>query len=243
MRILMFVPGHKPAYIKKARNLRNRYKELTLVYDLEDSVPRDHKNIAYANVVKVITDKDWVRVTHGTDITKLADKADAIVIPKATPDLMARYTGDYDPLLFVPIIETAEGVEYVREVVASSGAVIFGQYDLAVSMNSDIYSDYASARIVGAAKAHGTPAYNTPHYSLDPNIIAQHARQSYDLGYDGMCVLHPDHIKVVKQHFRPGVNETDWAEVILKDAKDGISVRYNTIIGPPVLERARQVLR
>lgn len=242
MRVALFVPAHKTAYIEKAKKLR--HKDLTIIFDLEDSVPEKDKKKAVANVKKHARTRDWVRLYGNLpayEVDEISDKVDGLVIPKADAWTYDRYHS-LDPLHLIPIIETAAGVESAGELANHAGAVIFGQYDYAVSMKSDAYLKYASERVVNACKAHNVPVYNTPTYSLDPNDIVVHAQASYLLGFDGVCVLHPDHIAIIAKHAKPDCDDVAWAKEVIKRAKSGIFVHEKTIIGPPVLERARQIL-
>lgn len=233
--ILLFVPGHKKKFIEKAKQVKKKNKDVKLIYDLEDSVPDDKKKLALKNVAKAATSNDWVRLHDKTNETfNTVRHADGFVVPKAE---------EFDrDCRFIPIIETAFGLEHADKVVRSAGACIFGQYDLAVSMRSDAFTPYAMERIVTACRAYNVPVYNSPHYSTDLNIIAQHAKLSYDMGFDGVCVLHPDHIQVVRNFFLPDPDVKNWAKEILNTKTGELTVKRNMIIGPPILERARQIL-
>lgn len=237
----MFVPAHKEDFIKKAKSLRNKNKDLILIYDLEDSVPHNKKALALKNVKKHATIKDWVRINDDDDVYNLHGIVDGMVIPKADPWRMEKYH-NYDPLNFIPLIETAAGIEYARELVGEVGAVIFGQYDFTVSMKSELYTPYAVERIAVVCKAFQVPVFNSPTYSLDHNSVALHARASYEFGFDGMCILHPDHIKIVNNYFKPSPADVADAKKVLQHADKGLTVMDNHIIGPPIIERARQIV-
>jgi len=249
MQILMFTPAHKDEFIAKAKTMKKRYPEVTIVYDLEDGVPATEKKRAFENVKKHARTKDWVRIDDNMTY-ELYDlpTVQAIVIPKVTPYVLDRYVdmdgrNSFGCDRVIALIETAAGVDAASYIAEKAGGVIFGQYDFILSMNSELHTDYARSRILNACKAAGIPVYDSPDYSLDLNTIMHNARQAYCLGFDGMAVLHPDHIKIVKENFRAPYNQRVWAKGILKNAGDGLTVFQNTIIGPPIVKRAKQILQ
>lgn len=247
MKILLFVPAHKDKLIVSAKALKKKHSlNLTLIYDLEDSVPDDCKKVALDNVKKNAKDDDWVRISQ--DLTyEVYDlpTIDAIVIPKAHhKESLLKTEKDYYGPKKVAIIETAHGVENAYRIAKKADSVIFGHVDLAASMRSDEFTEFARKRVILACKAAGKPIYNAPACSLAPLVICDHAQQSYNLGFDGLCVLHPKEIPLVLKNFSPTEEQEIWAERVLKHCDQNyVAVMENqTIVGTPVVKRAKQIL-
>lgn len=144
IRSLLCVPAHKPELYEKAA----RSGADCLMFDLEDSVPEQHKASALLALTSWLASDGWripgmkaVRINPYThDALVLRDngcRVDALVIPKIkhgdellTPDGIAPTT----PL--IPVIETPQAIINLRSIVenrAVAGA-IFGVADFAAGM-------------------------------------------------------------------------------------------------------------
>lgn len=251
----MFVPANNEKFIKSAKELKKKYRDtLKLVYDLEDSVPEnDQKKIAFENVKKHAGSTDWVRVcTRHFQAYEFYDvNVQAVLLPKVErfKDTSLEYWLPDDRYYnsasrkVIALIETAAGVENVAKIAKKVNGVMFGKVDLAASMNSDMYEDFARKRVVLACKAVGVPVYDTPCCSVDDTTIYNHAVRSYDYGFDGVGILHPKEILIVKKAFAPSEDQKKWAKDVLAAYKDRhVAILNGDVIGAPSVKRARQIL-
>ena len=75
------------------------------------------------------------------------------------------------------------------------------------------------------------------------------ARQAFELGYTGKAIIHPKHIAVVHQVFRPSEDDLKHARRVV-EAFDkarregrGVTVVDGRMVDLPIVERAWRLLR
>jgi citrate lyase subunit beta / citryl-CoA lyase len=129
-------------------------------------------------------------------------------------------------------IESAAGLRAVDEIAVSSSrlvSLVFGPGDMAASLGMPSVTIGESApgypgdqwhavlmRILVAARAAGLQAIDGPFGRIsDLAGLRAAAIRSYQLGYDGKWVLHPDQIPVVNEVFTPGQDEFERALALL----------------------------
>jgi malyl-CoA/(S)-citramalyl-CoA lyase len=159
-RCQLFGPGSRPAIFEKMAGSAADVINL----DLEDSVAPSDKDSARENVIKAISDVNWVSKTlsvriNGLDspywyrdvvdlLEKGGERLDQIMIPKVgcAADIYAvdalvtsieAAMGRKKPIAFEVIIESAAGISHVEEIAAASPrlqAMSLGAADFAASM-------------------------------------------------------------------------------------------------------------
>jgi citrate lyase subunit beta / citryl-CoA lyase len=129
-------------------------------------------------------------------------------------------------------IESAQGLRAVDEIAFSSQrlvSLVFGPGDMAASLGMPSVTIGESSpeypgdqwhavlmRILVAARAAGLQAIDGPFGRIrDLAGLRASAARSYQLGYDGKWVLHPDQIPVVNEVFTPGKDEFGQALALL----------------------------
>jgi citrate lyase subunit beta/citryl-CoA lyase len=131
----------------------------------------------------------------------------------------------------VPLLETAPAILGAAEVFRSSSRVAYGggivapSGDVALAIGfrwSDTFEETLVLRsqvlIAARACAIENPITGLVT-SVDAEPVRRFAEQSRALGYAGMFVIHPSHVAVANDAFRPSAEELDWCREILEGAE------------------------
>jgi len=151
-------------------------------------------------------------------------------------DGIARYLAKELSVGIEATIESAEGMENVSAIAAASPrlkTLVFGIADYSASLGTrlvsisghgeneaDIYPGhrwhYAMCRIVNAARANGLLAIDSPYgHFRDLDGLAQAARISCSLGFDGKWAIHPGQIETIHAVFTPTSEDIERAGRVL----------------------------
>jgi len=201
-----------------------------VILDLEDAVAADRKDGARETTGRALRDLEWraatvaVRVNRGSDDDRAfvrGAKPDVVVLPKVE-------SADELGGLTVPAeaqIETALGLVECERIAAAPGleALVLGPGDLAASLGvpeltigEGAHVEYALARVVVAARAHGLAAVDGPFVTLgDDEGLRASARRSRAFGYDGKWCIHPAQVAVCNEVYAPTPEEVERARRIL----------------------------
>jgi malyl-CoA/(S)-citramalyl-CoA lyase len=263
-RSTLSVPGH----IEKMHIKASQLNVDVIMLDLEDSVPVEAKDSARARVIQSIYALDWQNTTVtvringlGTpfgyrDLLEVAEETgpriDAVVVPKVNHpgdihfisrmlDGIEAAKGFSNRINIEAIIESAEGLEQVSQIVKASDrliSLVFGIVDYSASIGARLVSisghgekeeeiypghrwNFEMSRIVMAAKAHGLLAIDAPYGNFkDPTGLQRSAALACALGYDGKWAIHPDQIDIINQVFSPSKEDVDRAIKVLAAHKE-----------------------
>lgn len=259
IRTTLYVPGHRPDRFAKARDSGAD----TIVLDLEDSVGPALKVTARDNVRRWLCageggairvngpGSDW----YADDVAMLAARPSVVVLPKVcsasqVEALVARLAAGS---CVIPILETAAGILAAPEICAVRGVarVIFGSGDLARELGVDHTNlrslETARAQVVLASAACGlvAPLDGASTALTDMDTVRVEAQSAAALGFGGKSCIHPRQIPVVRAAFEPSAAELHWARsVVMACTPTGsISSHHGQVIGRPIVERARRLLR
>jgi citrate lyase subunit beta/citryl-CoA lyase len=131
----------------------------------------------------------------------------------------------------VPLLETAPAIHDAAGVFGSSRRVAYGggivapSGDVALAIGfrwSDTFEEtfVLRSQVLIAARACGIENPITGLVtSVDPEPVRRFALQSRALGYAGMFVIHPSHVPIANEAFRPSPEELAWSAEILADAE------------------------
>jgi citrate lyase beta subunit len=209
------------------------------MYDLEDSVPPQHKDRARDLLVQWLqSEAAWdyrgliaVRINPGSPdvaaLNFLAVRCDALVIPKVRE--WHELTGYPAPV--IPVIETPQAVLGLEALIAMPEvkAAIFGIADYAagIGVSDRVFADrasitavnrrfaYAKQKLVTCCAAYGKPSLDTCFVVKGPRAearIRQQWRISRSFGFTGAACIHPLQVAVAKPIFGPSARELSWAE-------------------------------
>jgi len=271
----LYLPGNTPSMMLNA----GLHSPDGIILDLEDSVAPQKKHEARFLVRNALRQVDFcgaermVRINQGErgieDLKYiLPHNVHLILIPKCesseyirslekhTEDILKKNNISH-PVFFMPIIETALGVEKAYEI-ATAGknivAMAIGLEDYTSDLgvqrtNSGDESLFARLRLVNAAKAAGIQAIDSVFSDVsDMEALQLNARTSKSYGFEGMGCIHPRQIAVIKQAFAPGEQEIEKALIIVKAFRNaekkglGVVSVGSKMIDPPVVARALQTI-
>lgn len=273
----MFVPGNQDKHLNKVSTLQAD----VIIYDLEDAVPNENKSEARKKVKEIVQTMDdkenYVRVNElaspyfiedlegildenvtGIVLPKVDTRDDVVIADYFLSKLEEKYLFPINRFKIVPIIETARGVENVKEIAASSDRITclsFGAEDFMLDVNMEssgeqIELNYARSKIVIASKAAGKEAPIDTVYTnfRDNEGLEAVAKQGRKAGFQGKLIIHPNQIETVNRVFAPSDEELEEAKKIVqlyeKSLEEGLgAVQLNgKMIDVPVAERAKKLL-
>jgi citrate lyase subunit beta/citryl-CoA lyase len=188
---------------------------------------------------------------------------DGVVLPKVDrPELVERLTADLATagaasVDVIPLVETAAGLVAVEEIAAAPGvaAIAYGDQDYTADVGATVTDEkteslYARQRVVAAAGAAGVDALDTVHTDVeDTEGLREQARRVREFGFDGKLAIHPAQVPVINEAFTPTAAEIEWAEKVLagderaSEAERGVFTVDGQMIDPPLVERARTIVR
>jgi citrate lyase subunit beta/citryl-CoA lyase len=237
-RSLLFVPGADARKFEKARQAGAD----TILFDLEDAVPPEHKARAREQVAQAIGGGGFgdaelaVRINAPStpyfeaDLTaSLAAGAAAILLPKAEEvdvvrDVVGRVRArDPAPALLL-LVESARGVTRAAELAAVDGvaALCFGHADFALDMGLPEADPAAGAvlharcAIAIAAKAAGvTPIDNICLAVKDTRAFEEDTACGVRLGYEGKLCIHPEQVPIANALYTPTPDQVAYARRLL----------------------------
>jgi citrate lyase subunit beta/citryl-CoA lyase len=158
----------------------------------------------------------------------------------------------------IPLIETTAAVLNAQEIIQASSRVVaiaFGCEDFVTDLQGVHDSDGLSiftprAMIAMSARANNVIPIDTVHIHVhDLEDLEKNLILSKKLGFEGMLVLNPKELPLVHRYFSPSEAEYLDAEEMLslyeeaKKNNQGVAVKGNIFIGPPMVEMAKKIIR
>jgi citrate lyase subunit beta/citryl-CoA lyase len=242
VRSWLYVPGDRPERFSKAVDKGAD----AVVLDLEDAVSAAKKVEARGLVADWVRDGDhgraqvWVRVNQGAlgleDLCDVVwpgiagvclpkvDNVDAVLAATDVVGAVERDRGIEAGLVaVVPLIESAEGLENLREITRGPRVVQLqvGEVDLAgdLGLSGDIDTHLAAIRssLLVASVAAGITSpvgpVSTEFRNLD--AFSESTRIVKEQGFVGRACIHPDQVTLVNQAFTPSAEEVAAARSLL----------------------------
>ena len=264
-RSLLFVPADRPDRVAKAFATPARL----ICLDLEDAIAPDRKSAARASLLgesrahlgdaRAVVRINNLRAAEGlADLLALREIAvrPLVMIPKVADAEHLRIAAGVlgDDWSWIAQIETAGGLENVREIARSAGvvALILGCVDLAVELGAENQAWepmlWARSRVVhAAALAGGVPVIDSPKiYDLDDEEShREECRRSRALGLSGKSAIHPKQLAVIQEVFTPNSEEIRRARAIVsvyEAQRGGVALLEGRLVERPTYEAARRVL-
>lgn len=272
----LYLPGNEPKFYPNA----GLHQPDAIILDLEDSVAPSEKDAAQILVRNTLRSIDFYgaermvrinQIPRGLDDLKfiVPNNVHVILIPKCESgndvQLVEEKINELKKLhkikndiFFMPIIESALGVEKAFEIASSSKnicalAVGLEDYtaDIGVPRTKDGKESFAArSKIVNAAKAAGVQAIDTVFSDVDDmEGLKESVIEAKQLGFEGKGCIHPRQIKVVHDALNPTESEIEKAKKIVaafKEAKRkglGVVSIGSKMIDAPVVKRAEHVIK
>lgn len=271
----LYLPGNTPSMMINA----GIHKPNGIILDLEDAVAPEKKEEAsylVRNALRAVNFYGAERMVRINQLPKGLDDLDFIVahhvnlilVPKcesaaqieqidARVEEIQQKTGERTAIYYMPIIESALGVEKAFEIATASANVVamaIGLEDFTADLgvqrtNEGKESLYARTRLVNACKAAGIQPIDSVFSDVsDMDALATNVKTSKSLGFEGMGCIHPRQIAVIHNSFAPEEKEIEKAQKIIRAFEDakakglGVVSLGTKMIDPPVVKRAETML-
>ncbi|NOY51485.1 MAG: citrate lyase ACP [Chlorobi bacterium] len=185
-------------------------------------------------------------------IPKCESDEDVLAVDAAIQKLKTKNNPSND-IWLMPIIESAKGVINAYKIAAASkniSSIAIGLEDYTADLGTHRTPEgnesfFARSMVVNAARAAGVQPIDSVFSDVsDMEALAENARRSKGLGFDGMGCIHPRQIKVIHESFAPSATEIEKAKRIFlafKEAKAkglGVVSLGTKMIDAPVVKRA-----
>ncbi len=132
----------------------------------------------------------------------------------------------------IALIETALGTINAAEIAAAPNVhgLMWGSEDLIADLGGgssrradgtwrDVVSTSAARRPL-AARAHGKHALDSIWADIpDLDGLREEAEDACESGFSGKVSIHPNHVPVVREAFRPSDEQLEWARAVLDLAR------------------------
>ena len=273
LRTALFLPGNNPGMLQNG----GVFGADAVILDLEDAVSPNEKDAARQLVKNALQTVDYrnakkiVRINPMdlggvTDIKAIIPaKPDMILVPKINHaqeiieaiQLIEQMESDNQKTLVIPLIETAQGVVNINNIVAADErirSVVFGAEDYTASLGvarskdgQEIYT--ARTLIVNAAAAVGIDAIDTPFTDVqDDEGLLNDTLLSKKLGFKGKLAINPRQIDVIHEAFAPTTQEINWSVRVIHaieqaaKAGSGVISLDGKMIDAPIVHRAERTL-
>jgi len=271
----LYLPGNSPSLMINA----GIHTPHAIILDLEDSVAPAKKEEARYLVRNALRNVNFYGCERMVRINQFPEGLDdldyivphnvhVILVPKCESaeqiiEIEKRIFGitqealpDF-PILFMPIIESALGVEKAFEIATASEHVIalaIGLEDFTADLGvrrtkEGTESFYARTRVINACKAAGIQPIDSVFSDVgDMEALRKNVMTSKSLGFEGMGCIHPRQIKVIHESFAPEADEIEKAKKIVNafiEAQEkglGVVSLGTKMIDPPVVKRAEKTI-
>lgn len=259
----LFVPGHRPDLIAKAR----RSSADAVVVDLEDAVAPADRPAARTAVRSVLagnqpTDQQlWVRINAPgsadaeADLAVVGDLLTHARVPKVDDPAQLDWVAARTPRLVatLPAIESAAGL-LAAPAIAAHPLVVrlgLGGVDLANDLGCDGSAAalaYPRSVLVVASRAAGLPGpVNSVYAKLDdPDGLLEHARAAKAIGFGAQSALTPRQLPAIRQVFGLAVDRIVWAAEVVKAFREAGGAACRTPSGEfvdlPIAQEAERIL-
>jgi len=258
-RSYLFVPADRPERYAKA--LASGAD--AVIVDLEDAVAASAKDSARGSLAAWLDGGGSGIVVRINDAASAAFDADleivarpgvvAVVVPKAErSDELARVRAAAPAAALLPLIETAAGVDRVREIAAAPGVqrLAFGsidlQLDLGIEGDGEELLVFRSALVLASRLAAlEAPIDGVSTAIDDAAALDADTRRARRLGFGAKLCIHPRQVAGVHAAFAPSASELAWAGRVVAAAAQssgGAVAVDGRMIDRPVLLRAQALL-
>lgn len=189
-------------------------------------------------------------------VPKCEDPEQIRVLEKVIAEKKSTHNISHD-IWLMPIIESALGVIKAFEIAVSSPHIValaIGLEDYTADIGTQRSKEgretyFARCQVVNAARAAGIQPIDSVFSDVsDMEGLAENARWSKQLGFDGMGCIHPRQIAVIHENFAPDAAEIEKAKkivnafIIAEEQGLGVVALDSKMIDPPVVKRARKTI-
>ena len=238
-RSVLYMPAANARALEKAKDIAAD----ALIFDLEDAVAPDAKDVAREQAAAAVASGDYgnreltIRCNGldtpwgADDITAAAAVGPAaIVVPKVTgTDHLAEIAGALevadapDHTAIWAMVETPEAIFAARDIAAFErvAVMVMGTNDLAKEMRAEQVPGRHSlvpylAQALLAARAEGTIILDGVYNDIknEEGFLAE-CRQGFEMGFDGKTLIHPSQVGPTNDVWAPSADEIDHARKVI----------------------------
>ncbi|WP_294569125.1 CoA ester lyase [uncultured Arthrobacter sp.] len=258
---VLFCPADRPDRYAKALAAAD-----TVIIDLEDAVAAERKAVARDMLeaalgtlppARTVVRINSPRTDEGAaDIEMLRDSPlRYVLVPKAeTPAELEAVA----PLAAIALCETARGVEQAVTLASTPSCVglFWGGEDLTADIGGRSSRDrngvylphvqYTRARVLLAATVAGVSAWDAVYLDIpDTAGLAEECEQAVAMGFVAKVAIHPSHTGIIREVYRPGADQVDWATRLLAAvaaAESGVVTFQGRMVDGPLLTMAQNII-
>lgn len=239
-RSVLYMPAANTRALEKARTLAAD----ALIFDLEDAVAPDAKDVARANACaaassgtygkrEIVIRANALSTQWGKDDLLAIAKsgAHAALLPKvdgaadiaAALDVLDRAGAPKSMMLWC-MIETPRGILRLEEIAAASdrvGCFVMGTNDLVKDLRAQFTPDQIAvltslSQTVLVARAYGKVVLDGVYNDIaNTDGFKAQCRQALAMGFDGKTLVHPSQIEPCNEIFAPSPQEVERARNII----------------------------
>ena len=238
-------------------------KTQSIIFDLEDSVPKEEKNISRKRLSEFLIDrvkgKEAVIRINSLDTEEVKEDLETFnTLPKGIFSLIIPKLEEVNNLQKIPsklklilLIETPHAVKKI-DTLASDPRVIglaLGQADLSTSLGSDMSWDsllFSRSKIILECAINNLFSIDGPCMDVSSEKkLLEECRLSRSLGFNSKMAIHPSQIDAINKNFFPSEDEILEAQLIIKafkESKEGVISFDGKMIDKPLVEAKEKVL-
>ena len=251
LKTFFFVPANNIKFIRKAPSIPATY----FVYDLEDSISKKEKNIAFENLKNIeITENTYVRPnlyneneTINSELflqlikvgfrNFLIPKVMNLSLVQELNKIFKITDNSFYNFKFILLIEHPAGLINLTEIIRSKLLNIeyvgLGNYDYSNIMGMKHTLEnlrYARNTILNIAKAHELEAIDIVSLNLDDEDgFCNEVLNGFSMGFDAKFIIHPNQIELINNiqfYSQEEINEAKTVyQYILDIENDTISIK------------------
>lgn len=160
----------------------------------------------------------------GIVLPKINDAVELLQVTQIIEQLERERKLDPRRIALIPSIETARGVVNTYSIARADErvvALVFGVFDFLHDMDIEDITDansysYARSKIAIDAKAAGISSLDGIWQDVyDIQGLISDATAAKRLGFSGKTLIHPSHIKPVREVFLPTPTQVEWAKKVI----------------------------
>ena len=263
LRSIHFIPAHKTEFLNNILNDK-KIKPDALIFDLEDSIRPEAKNMARKNLIKMFTENkeklsNYILIVRPNKEGTSYNKEDVKIISQINPDVVllakvenekeiahARKTYKNKPLIVA--IETILGVDNINKILDSlteNDALVVGYEDLSAELQIERPKDLASTNpltylifeVYKSARKHNVILFDAVcryFKEEDLQILEKECSFTSELRFTGKFSIHPNQINLINHYF----DKTKLKEF----ANDIVQRFYNVEDGSAVIVKDKQMM-
>ncbi len=230
----------------------------TIAANLERDIAKQRLIFVRLNSLETgLTKLDIDAVAHpnldGFVVTKTYSPGEIVLLDKILSAKEKQLSLPQDHFSLIVITETPQSIIQAFDIAVAANRVkglLYGAEDLLSDMEGYHAVDCRSlqpsrSHVLMAARAAGIMPIDTPYIQVgNDDGLREFIKPARELGYEGMLLISPSQIPIVKEMYTPNKEKVDEAYEMIKisqeneQAQQGVAIAGKHFISPPTLKRA-----